>query len=183
MDLQDKVRGAFKDHYTIADQYGAMQNAAKNPSPQGDTALLYSFFKVLDPASTVREGEIAMVNGNRSIPDRFKGMAQKLSGGGSLLPHERQDILEQARRQVEARVPRASSDLKAYRDNASRLNLDPELYAPDPYASFKASAKPKSDSTAAPLPPKPSASNLTKGTVYDTPRGPARWDGFRFVQE
>jgi hypothetical protein len=178
LSLQNDVRAAFKDHYTIADQYQAMQNASKNPSPQGDTALLYSFFKVLDPASTVREGEIAMVEGNRSIPDKFKGMAQKLAGGGSLLPHERQDILEQARRQVETRVPRASSDLQAYRDNAKRLGLDPELYAPDPYAGFKSSTKPKPAAT--PLPASPTASNLVKGKVYATPRGNATWDGMKF---
>lgn len=178
MDMQNQVRTAFKDHYTIADQYGAIQAAAKNPSPQGDTALLYSFFKVLDPTSTVREGEVAMVKDNRSIPDKFKGMAQKLAGGGSLLPHEREDIMEQARRQVDARVPRARNELQAYRDNAKRLGLDPDLYVPDPYKGFDGgNQKPK----AVPLPSAaPKASELTKGTTYNTPRGPAVWDGMKF---
>ena len=178
MDMQNQVRTAFKDHYTIADQYQAIQAAAKDPSPQGDTALLYSFFKVLDPTSTVREGEVAMVKDNRSIPDKFKGMAQKLAGGGSLLPHEREDILTQARRQVEVRVPRARNELKAYRDNAERLKLDPDLYAADPYKGFDAGPQ---KAKAVPLPSAmPKASELTKGTTYDTPRGPAVWDGMKF---
>lgn len=179
MDMQNQVRTAFKDHYTIADQYGAIQAAAANPSPQGDTALLYSFFKVLDPTSTVREGEVAMVKDNRSIPDKFKGMAQRLAGGGGLLPHERQDIMEQAKRQVDARVPRARNELKAYRDNATRLGLDPDLYAPDPYKGYGEQAK--TPPKAVPLPSAmPKASELSKGTVYDTPRGPAVWDGMKF---
>lgn len=133
MHLQNDVRGALKDHFTISDQYKAMQKAAQDPSAQGDTALLYSFFKVLDPVSTVREGEIDMVKSSRSIPDRFKGYAQKLANGQFLMPHERQDILTQAERQVQSRMPRASQDVKAYRENAKRLQLDPNLYVPDPY--------------------------------------------------
>jgi hypothetical protein len=31
-----------------------------------------------------------------------------------------------------------------------------------------------------PLPSNPSASNLTRDTVYQTPRGPAKWDGMKF---
>ena len=34
--------------------------------------------------------------------------------------------------------------------------------------------------SATPLPTNPSASNLKRGVVYDTPRGPAEWDGFQF---
>ena len=33
------------------------------------------------------------------------------------------------------------------------------------------------------LPVNPTAANLEKGTIYNTPRGPAMWDGFRFVVE
>jgi hypothetical protein len=137
MEIQDKVRAAFKPHYTVADQYNAMLTAVKNPSPQGDTALLYSFFKVLDPDSTVREGELDLVMSNRSLPDRVKGYAQKLAGGGSLMPHERQDLLTQGKAQVQARMPRARKDLQAYRENVQRMQLDPELYAPDPYSGLR----------------------------------------------
>lgn len=133
VDLQDRVRAAFAPDQVIASQYNAMLNAMKDPSPQGDTALLYSFFKVLDPASTVREGEIAMVKDNRSIPARIKAYAQKLAGGGSLLPAERADIVAQAQRQIEGRRPRTAKDVQAYRENAQRINLDPNLYVPDPY--------------------------------------------------
>lgn len=142
LELQDKVRSAFKADEVIAGQFGVMQNAVKNPSAQGDTALLYSFFKVLDPESTVREGELNLVMESRSIPDKLKGYAQRLATGQTLTPAERQDLLNQAGRQVQARIERAEKERKAYTENARRLTLDPDIYVPDPYAVFKGGAKP-----------------------------------------
>lgn len=168
LDIQDRVRNAFKGDNVIASQYRAMQAAATDPSPQGDTALLYSFFKVLDPESTVREGEVQMVNANRSIPDRFKAYAQRLAGGGSLLPEERHDLLKQASRQVQGRMPRAAQDLKAYRENASKLSLDPDTYAPDPYAGLDFGDK----KGRAAFDKMPAANSTNKGkTLRDTQSG------------
>lgn len=42
------------------------------------------------------------------------------------------------------------------------------------------SAKSTPSTNAASLPPKPSASNLVKGTIYNTARGPAKWNGLQF---
>lgn len=135
MGLQNDVRSAFKDDNTIAGAYSLMSQAVRNPSPQGDTTLLYSFFKVLDPASTVREGELDLVMSSRSIPDKYKAYAQKLSQGLQLLPNEREDILRQAGGMVKSRMARTDKDVTAYRDNAARLGLDPSLYVPHPFST------------------------------------------------
>lgn len=184
LDIQDKVRSAFKQDNVIASQYRAMQTAVANPSPQGDTALLYSFFKVLDPESTVREGEIDMVKASRSIPDQFKGYAQRLAGGGTLLPSERQDLLNQAARQVQGRIPRAQSDLKAYRENAGRLNLDPDLYAPDPYAGLKFGEKEKPKANGQAFASMPPANGANKGRFITDQQTGKRFqsDGMRWTE-
>jgi len=57
----------------------------------------------------------------------------ELATGKSLLPEERQDMLEQARTLSFTDYKRSRNDIKAFRDNAGRLGLDPQLYAPDPY--------------------------------------------------
>ena len=136
MDFQDKYRNATKDSFVRAAAYNAMLEASKNPSAKGDISMVYSFVKALDPTSAVREGEIDLVNANRSVPDRVKGYAQKLANGQSLLPNERADILQQARNLTFTDYKRSRNDIQAYRDNASRLTLDPKLYAPDPYESM-----------------------------------------------
>jgi hypothetical protein len=139
MDFQDKYRAATKDSFTRAQAYEAMEEAAKNPSPKGDLTMVYSMVKSLDPTSVVREGEISLLEANRSVPDAIKGYAKRLATGESLLPHERVDMLNQAKALTETDYRRSRNDVKAYRDNAKRLTLDSELYAPDPYSSYEKS--------------------------------------------
>lgn len=133
LSFQKDYRDATKPSFVRAAAYNAMMEASKNPSAKGDMTIVYSFIKALDPDSVVREGEIDLVNANRAIPDRIKGYAQKLATGQSLLPSERQDLIEQARNLSFTDYTRSRNEIKAFRDNAGRLGLDPELYAPDPY--------------------------------------------------
>lgn len=133
LSFQKDYRDATKPSFTRAAAYNAMAQASQDPSAKGDLTMVYSFIKALDPESVVREGEIDLVNANRAIPDRIKGYAQRLATGQSLLPEERKDLLEQARNLSFTDYTRSRNDIKAFRDNAGRLGLDPELYAPDPY--------------------------------------------------
>lgn len=137
MSFQNDYRTATKPSYARAQAYESMMQAAADPSAKGDLTMVYSFIKALDPESVVREGEIALVNSNRSIPDQIKGYAQKLATGKNLLPEERADLIKQAQTLTQTDYKRSRNDVKAYRDNAGRLGLDPDLYAPDPYAGFK----------------------------------------------
>lgn len=133
LSFQKDYRDATKPSYARAAAYNAMLEASNDPSPKGDLTMVYSLVKAYDPESVVREGEIDLLAANRSVPDRIKGYAQRLATGKSLLPHERQDMLEQARTLSFTDYKRSRNDIKAFRDNAGRLGLDPELYAPDPY--------------------------------------------------
>lgn len=137
MSFQNDYRAATKPSYARAQAYEAMTQASENPSAKGDLTMVYSFVKALDPESVVREGEISLLNANRNVPDQIKGYAQRLATGQSLLPKEREDLLNQARTLTQTDYKRSRNDVKAYRDNAGRLGLDPDLYAPDPYATFK----------------------------------------------
>ena len=145
MVLQNDYRTATKDSYQRMQAYESMTQAAKDPSAKGDITMVYSFIKALDPTTAVREGEISLVEANRSIPDKVKGYAQKLATGRNLLPEERQDLINQARTLTQTDYKRTRNDVKAYRDNAQRLGLDADLYAPDPYAGFKPTEEMQSD--------------------------------------
>jgi hypothetical protein len=141
MTFQNDYRTATKPSYARAQAYEAMTEASENPSAKGDLTMVYSFVKALDPESVVREGEISLLNANRNVPDKIKGYAQRLATGQSLLPKEREDLLNQARTLTNTDYKRSRNDVKAYRDNAQRLGLDADLYAPDPYATFKPKAE------------------------------------------
>ena len=169
MDLQDKYRNATKGSYARAQAYNAMLEASKNPSPKGDITMVYSLVKAYDPESVVREGEIALLEANRSVPDRIKGYAQKLASGQSLLPNERADMLNQARTLSMTDYQRSRKDIQAYRENAQRLGLDPDLYAADPYAGIDFS--PKNFGSTQPMADMPPAAQHKGKTIKDTQTG------------
>ena len=104
---------------------------------KGDTTMLYTFFKVLDPQSTVREGEIEMIKQSRSIPEKFKGMAQKLASGQTLLESERADLLNQAYQYVANQQRGVTETIDMYKDYAKAFGLNPEKAVPNPFADIK----------------------------------------------
>jgi hypothetical protein len=135
--LQSDIRQDFKGPKDTATAYQTMYNAATNPTQKGDTTMLYTFFKVLDPQSTVREGEIEMIKQSRSIPEKFKGMAIKLASGQTLLESERADLLNQAYQYVSNQQRGVTETIDMYKDYAKSFGLNPEKAVPNPFADIK----------------------------------------------
>jgi hypothetical protein len=135
--MQGDIRQDLKGPKDTATAYQTMYNAATNPTQKGDTTMLYTFFKVLDPQSTVREGEIEMIKQSRSIPEKFKGMAQKLASGKTLLESERADLLNQAYQYVANQQRGVTETIDMYKDYAKAFGLNPEKAVPNPFADIK----------------------------------------------
>jgi hypothetical protein len=135
--LQSDIRQDFKGPKDTATAYQTMYNAATNPTQKGDTTMLYTFFKVLDPQSTVREGEIEMIKQSRSIPEKFKGMAIKLASGQTLLESERADLLNQAYQYVSNQQRGVTETIDMYKDYAKSFGLNPDKAVPNPFADIK----------------------------------------------
>ena len=135
--MQGDIRQDLKGPKDTATAYQTMYNAATNPTQKGDTTMLYTFFKVLDPQSTVREGEIEMIKQSRSIPEKFKGMAQKLASGKTLLESERADLLNQAYQYVANQQRGVNETIDMYKDYAKAFGLNPEKAVPNPFADIK----------------------------------------------
>jgi hypothetical protein len=135
--LQGDIRQDLKGPKDTATAYQTMYNAATNPTQKGDTTMLYTFFKVLDPQSTVREGEIEMIKQSRSIPEKFKGMAVKLASGQTLLEGERADLLNQAYQYVANQQRGVTETIDMYKDYAKAFGLNPEKAVPNPFADIK----------------------------------------------
>jgi hypothetical protein len=135
--MQGDIRQDLKGPKDTATAYQTMYNAATNPTQKGDTTMLYTFFKVLDPQSTVREGEIEMIKQSRSIPEKFKGMALKLASGQTLLESERADLLNQAYQYVANQQRGVNETIDMYKDYAKAVGLNPDKAVPNPFADIK----------------------------------------------
>ena len=73
-----------------------IESAAESGTAAGDVAMIFSFMKVLDPGSTVREGEFATAEQTGGVPQRVVTLYNRLLEGERLSPEQRQGFLEQA---------------------------------------------------------------------------------------
>lgn len=106
--------------------YGRVDAAYNDQSGQADIALVYSFMKMLDPTSVVREGEFATAENAGGIPDRVSQLYNRALRGERLPPQVRDDMLKQARAQYGAIEGQHSQLEKQYRDLAQRNGVRPE---------------------------------------------------------
>jgi len=99
-DRASKLRGEIAKASTdFRKQEGAwtrVQASAVDPSPAGDLALIFNFMKVLDPGSTVREGEFAQVGAAGNLPTQAQRFFDQWATGQKLTSGQRKDVVDRA---------------------------------------------------------------------------------------
>ena len=115
---------AFND---VASSYDVISDIAnrKQPSPQDDLSLIYSYVKMLDPASVVREGEFATAENSASVPDRIRNAYNKVVEGTRLNSDQRSQYSNAAKGIYESRSRRYNDLVSEYSDYARDAGLDP----------------------------------------------------------
>lgn len=94
--LADDFTAATKGFQTVRDQYGTLQAAASQPSAAGDLSLIFAYMKIVDPGSTVREGEFANAQNAAGVPERVRSMWNRAMNGERLTDATRSDFVKQA---------------------------------------------------------------------------------------
>lgn len=158
-ELMDDYRAESSNFKVQAQSMRAIQAAAADPSPAGDMALIFSYMKVLDPTSTVREGEQASVRNAGNVPERVRAQWNALiTGAGSLDPRQRADILNRAGRLfVRARDNQIQTE-EEFIGIAQRRGVDPSKFMVDYMGDLRnmdpaSYAPPQADTGAMPPPP------------------------------
>lgn len=124
---EDSLRKEFlKESKTFIEQSSSMsrvEESAKEPSAAGDLALIFNYMKILDPGSTVREGEFANAESSAGVPTRIRNTYNKLVSGERLSGTQRTDFLDRARRLYKGAVKIHKSREGFYRDLANDRDL------------------------------------------------------------
>ena len=137
-DQQDttlKLRGTYtnesKDFVTVRDAYNRIKASAADPSAAGDLALIFNYMKVLDPGSTVREGEFATAQNSAGIPDILRAQYNKVQTGKRLADSQRTDFVDRSNKLFSAQ----QSQQQKINDNYSFLTksaaIPPEFVVRD----------------------------------------------------
>jgi hypothetical protein len=98
-----------------------------SPNPAGDLSLVFAYMKMLDPGSTVREGEYASAEQTTGVPGRIVSMYNKLLKGDKLNDTQRKEFKEEAKRIFEDSSKVQKQIDKIYTDLAQRYGVDPSL--------------------------------------------------------
>lgn len=148
--LRKEVFGlpAIKDYQTQGVAYAKIVSAASDPSPAGDLAMVFSFMKVLDPGSTVREGEFAQVAKAGKLDSRVQSYASQVLSGQGLTPDQRADFVRRAEMLYRGSEEQLSATFAQYGRIAQQQGFDPADVIPQ--FGFKGSSVAAPDSNVKP---------------------------------
>lgn len=123
--LRDEFNAANKDFGAVQSQYQNIVATSANPSAAGDISLIFSFMKMLDPASTVREGEFATAQNSGSAFSKVGAMYNKVLNGERLTANQRADFVGQASSLFSTRQKQSTKVRERYTKLAKRASVDP----------------------------------------------------------
>lgn len=137
-----KEAKAFKDSSSLRKEFNGLpevknfkeastslskiRNAAKNVSAAGDLSLVFAYMKVLDPASTVREGEFQAAAAAAGADQRLLGALERVRSGQLLTPEQRNDFVKQAEVLHAAQKEQYARTASQFRDLATKAGLSPD---------------------------------------------------------
>lgn len=113
-----------KDTQTSSVATQKIREAAANPSAASDLSLIFSYMKVLDPGSTVREGEFANAQNATGVPDKIRNLYEKVRTGERLNDTQRMDFLSQAERLHGSQIAKQKKVDTGYASLAKKRGLD-----------------------------------------------------------
>lgn len=128
----DKVEGLRKEYLgnqltketqQVIGSFQKIQEVAKEPTAAGDLSLIFSYMKMLDPGSVVREGEFASAQNAAGIPDRVRNAYNNALKGERLNPQQREDFLGQAENIANAQLKKQEAFKQNFGNIASKYEL------------------------------------------------------------
>ena len=176
-DLRKEFTGlpTVKDFQSQSTAFGRVVASAKDPSAAGDLALIFNYMKVLDPGSTVREGEFATAQNASGIPGRVASLYNNILRGERLNPEQRNDFVDRARRLYISAASSYENIRSDYTDIAKSYEFDVERTVPDLFAQQKDIVDP-------PKPPYSSLPESVKST-YSAEQFDVLWNGMGYLNK
>jgi len=123
-DLRDEHTKNSGEYIKVRDAYGRVLSSGVNPSAAGDLALIFNYMKMLDPGSTVREGEFANAQNSGSLSDIIVAQYNSVKAGTRLSQVQRIDFLDRSKSLYEnAKTSQKYLD-ESYKDLSDTFGVD-----------------------------------------------------------
>lgn len=147
--LRSEYDDKVKNYREMRVTYDNMRAAAEAPTPAGDISLIYSYMKMLDPTSVVREGEYATAANSGGVGEKVQAIYNSLLSGQRLTDNQRSDFVNRSGRMLQTEHGKAKGDAERYRELAKKNKLDPDNVATVPDFKFEPLKPKKAESNPA----------------------------------
>lgn len=133
MQLADDFRNESKDFFTINDSMRRMVKVGNQNTNQGDIGVIFAYMKMLDPTSSVREGEQATAQNSGTIPQSVIARYNALiSGTGRLDPEVKQNFMRAAASIYSAAKIDQDKRVQDYTGRANQFKVPANLVVREP---------------------------------------------------
>lgn len=126
-----------KNYNDMSVQYDNIRSSLSDPSGASDISLIFSYMKMLDPGSVVREGEYATAANSGGVGSAVMNAYNRMVDGQRLTDKQREDFANRAGRLFENQYRKASKDAERARETAQSYGLDPDKVAKIPEFKFE----------------------------------------------
>ena len=127
-------------HIQISQAYRKIETAPDTAA--GDMSKIFGFMKILDPSSTVREGEYASAENARGVPDTVRAQYNKVMSGQRLTPAQRTQFSQAAGDLVQSQKQQFEGQKKFFENIALKNKIAPESVIYDPYEGMNLQTTP-----------------------------------------
>ena len=90
--LRGDVFKLGKEFRDVERSYGKLNKAISAGTAAGDLSAIFAYMKMIDPGSTVREGEMATAKNAAGVPQRVVNLYNAALAGEMLSPQQREDF-------------------------------------------------------------------------------------------
>lgn len=127
LNLADNFRQESAPFRVQETNFRTILSSAKDPSAAGDLSVIFAYMKLLDPQSSVREGEYATAQNVGSIPQRVWSQYNAAVTGQKLAPEVRNDFVKRAFGIYTAAKGSQDRIVNDYTNRAVMLGVPPPL--------------------------------------------------------
>lgn len=142
--LRKEYTDLSKDVRSTQVSLGRLREAAKQETGAGDIAMVYTYMKMLDPGSSVLQGEYATAENSGGVPEKIIATYNKALTGQFLTPQMRRDFVAAAESftsdkisQFEPLRGQYENIARASGGDPSRIMLDEGMKKPSAGAGLK----------------------------------------------
>jgi hypothetical protein len=128
---QFRQSSPYKRTNLLTSSYKKLKNgvltAGKGQTGAADMSIIFSYMKMLDPGSAVKEGEYATAANTANIPDKVRNYYNAAIKGDKLGDAQREEFLQQATGIMNASIQTKNEERGRMADEATRFGLDANL--------------------------------------------------------